>query len=331
MVDPKLHTAFVEYVELEHCGENIQFYQELTKLEDLVASSILAATIQEAAAYESARSAGSTHALARFLRAAVITSTGLQADSDPSAASNIQPASSVLITLPPLPHTLVPHGLRQRYIDIFSTFIVAGSPQEINVTDATRKRIAAALTPILSTASSSSHNSATNSHSPSSPPGFSDHGVDEAPPATLFNAAGDEIVDLLYRDTFKRFVAWRAKVGSSAVSIADSGSSTPSSARASYEGKRGKKDQQTADDDFEDPLGDLTPDMAMMLLAQAAIQAEQDRDSTPSSATASPSPKKKGITSFWKRKKDAAVKPPREVFLDQRKEARATSGTHRRF
>ncbi|KAJ3104524.1 hypothetical protein HDU97_009137 [Phlyctochytrium planicorne] len=294
MVDPNLYSAFVDYVEIEHCGENIQFYQELCKLEDLVACSLMASSIQEAAAYESARSIGSTHALARFLRAAATTS---QTNIEESTA-----ITSVLITLPPLPvQALPPPNLRTKYFDIFTTFIAQGSPMEINVTDATRKRIANALVPILSISAVSSK---TGSPSPAAPePGAQF----ESFPCTVFNAAGDEIVDLLYRDTFKRFVAWRAKNASAAPPPpSESGSSTPSSSRPSHDIKRQNKREKDSkqEDDFEDPMADLSPEMAMMLLAQAAIKAEQAREARMAEkARNQPQSKKKDLP-FWRRKKD---------------------------
>ncbi|KAJ3201729.1 hypothetical protein HDU67_001104 [Dinochytrium kinnereticum] len=303
MVDPKLYSAFVDYVELEHCSENIQFYQELTQLEDLVASSVLASSIQEAASYESARSAGSTQSLARFLRAAAtaMASSSTQStdhlDSTTNPPTLLNPASSILITLPPLPASPAPSALRQRYLEMFQTFIAAGSSLEINVTDATRKRIAAALVSITTPHSTSS----------SMQPNEDDPATF---PSTVFDAAGDEIIDLLYRDTFKRFVTFRAKQHSHPTTGTD-GSSTPSSStRGSHDAKRNTG--RLTDDDFEDPLGDITPDMAMLLLAQAAIQAEEQRERREASSSSSSSlatsgtstPKKKG---FWRWRKDGTT------------------------
>ncbi|KAJ3112118.1 hypothetical protein HDU96_004922 [Phlyctochytrium bullatum] len=280
MVDPRLHGSFVEFVEHEHCGENIQFYEALAKLEDLIASSTLASSIQEAAAYESARSAGATHALARFLRASA-TATG---------SSHEEPtnASSVLVYLPPLPYIPAPPSLRSKYVEMYNTFIAQASPQEVNVTDATRRRIAAALAPALA----------------------GDAGDDAAPPATVFDAAGDEIVDLLYRDTFKRFVAWHAKMATAAAQ-AETGTSSPnsstlSSSRPSADGRRRKTNDLDDADDFVDPMEDLTPDLAMMLLAHAAMQAEETRAAKQREAAAAAAAKK---TPFWRRKKVEAGDP----------------------
>ncbi|KAJ3110905.1 hypothetical protein HDU96_006158 [Phlyctochytrium bullatum] len=321
MVDSRLYAAFVDYVEREHCGENIQFYQELSKLEDLIASCTLASSIHEAATYESARSAGATHALARFLRAAAAAAAAASTNSLATTATVEEPttASSVLTSLPPLPSTPAPPSLRRRYLELYNTFIAQGSPQEINVTDATRRRIANALAPVLAISSVASGNALqAPSGPPSSQPSPSAGGEtggtganDDAPPATVFDAAGDEIVDLLYRDTFKRFVGWHAKNGltGSSMGLGASGEtaspagSAMSSSRPSHDGKR-RPNKNEPEEQFEDPMEDLTPDLAMMLLAQAALQAEEARSKSkataPSSGSGTSTPKK---LAFWRRKK----------------------------
>ncbi|KAJ3096245.1 hypothetical protein HDU97_006078 [Phlyctochytrium planicorne] len=295
MVDQRLFSAFGDYVKMEHCGENIEFYQELSKLEDLIACGIMATSIQEADAYSTARKAGSTHSLARFLRYAATTSQSCSENTTEASSA----ATSVLISLPPLPSQAPPPpDLKSHYINIFTTFIAQGAPMEINVTDATRKRIASKLATIIP------------SHTASSIPTDQVGAGSDNFPCTVFDSAGDEIIDLLYRDTFKRFVNYYSKNLSQfthALSVTESPSSTPTtSSRPSHDMKRPQRKEKELkqDSSLGDPMEDLSPEIAMMLLAQAAIRAEQERDSKAQDAGKSPQPKKKTDLAFWRRKKE---------------------------
>ncbi|KAJ3133289.1 hypothetical protein HK101_004468, partial [Irineochytrium annulatum] len=309
MVDVELNKLFTEFVEMEHCTENMVFYNELNKLEDLIASQTVTTSITEAAAYESARSAGSSHALARFLRAAAaasaytasaVTTPKASLDEDRDAArrhahsASQNAASAILAALPPLPPNAAPNNLIPHYVDIFMTFIAAGSKEEVNVTDATRKRIAGALKEAVDTFSVSSVTASANKAD-----ALAKSSLASPLLSTIFDPVGDEIVDLLYRDTFKRFVAWRSKVASE-----DRDREREQTASATGSTHLKAPDASTSSSrktsaEFED-LQTVDHETAFMALAKAAMAAEREREVL---AKLQPTQIEKEHRPFWSRKK----------------------------
>ncbi|KAJ3154141.1 hypothetical protein HK101_001674, partial [Irineochytrium annulatum] len=297
IVDPELLASFGDYVEKEHCSENLQFYTELTKLEDRVAAQTHTTSMADAAAYESARSAGSTHALARFLRAAA-TATSLASNatltptsnddvhsstSSPSHSSNptapkkaasASHATALLATLPPLPPATAPQGLIPSYVELFRTYIAQGAPQEINVTDANRRRIAASLKDAVAALNARAAGGTAAANTTADLPGFQ---------SNVFDPAGDEIVDLLYRDTFKRFVAFRMRAVEEQVTTPQTGGAAAG----------GSEERLAAG------LSELDGETALMLLAQAAINAEREREREQASQVAVVNERKR--TPFWRK------------------------------
>jgi hypothetical protein len=94
----------------------------------------------------------------------------------------------------------VPPKLIQIYVDFCKFFFFPGSSHEVNVTATTRRKILTAMFgPNYSAMVSAANN---NNNGPMQIEPFT---------TTVFDQAADEILDLLYRDTFKRFVSIRAK------------------------------------------------------------------------------------------------------------------------
>ncbi|KAJ3412329.1 hypothetical protein HDV05_000926 [Chytridiales sp. JEL 0842] len=208
LADEGLMAEFSEFIELEHCSENLLFYKELALLEDLAAAHTPAASIDLVNAYEAARAVGATQVLARFLRAANANNSSCDTSQQQQQQ---QQASHLLINLPSLsPSQPVPQKLIQVYADFCKFFFLPGSPYEVNITASSRRRL---LTKVF---------------------GTSDVGADTVPVGlvekkekpevlvdvetttdvfemTVFDKAADEVLDMLYRDTFRRFVDVKQK------------------------------------------------------------------------------------------------------------------------
>ncbi|KAJ3327505.1 hypothetical protein HDU76_011686 [Blyttiomyces sp. JEL0837] len=214
MVDDVLHAEFAEFIAGELCTENLAFYRELAILEDLLASHTPTSSITDAAAYEAARSAGSTQTLARFLR----STTTITSSSDPSTITSQQTTvtpqpstnqsnvvTALLSTLPPIPTTNVPVNLIPKFVDFYKTFFVNGSVQEVNIPSSVHKKVAATLSDAVS-AIGSRNQSGVTPVTPITPL------TNITLPSNVFDLAANEVLMMLYSDTFKRFVHVRPKL-----------------------------------------------------------------------------------------------------------------------
>ncbi|KAI9340755.1 hypothetical protein DFJ73DRAFT_844217 [Zopfochytrium polystomum] len=194
MVDASLNGDFVRFVEIEHGNENIFFYRELAALEDLVTSTIGGLSYEAAAAYTAARAGGSSHVLARFIRRSFPSLNACSPQVPPPnfpSKRQLPPATTIgeppplltlLASLPPLPPgcPIIPS--------------LPGSVYEVNIPSAVRTRITRAMAGL---------------ERPDQP--MSD--TEAEPTVSLFDAAADEVLRMMYSDTFQRFVMWRRSGG----------------------------------------------------------------------------------------------------------------------
>ncbi|KAI9339429.1 hypothetical protein DFJ73DRAFT_948228 [Zopfochytrium polystomum] len=254
MVDPDLLPDFVSFVELEHCFENILFYGDLMALEDRAASLIPFLTPESSAVYMAARSAGSSHALARFLRTnlppAVSNLPASAAASAPGGpprahSSSVSPLVATLSSLPPLPPAYpVPPQLLSAYRDLYEKFLVHGTLLEINVPDSIRSRVVRAI---------------------------ADLGNANTVLATLtmFDDVADEVLRTLYTDSFQRFVTWRRNGGSvgkqqrqSKSRDSDAGTVASDSSEGRRRTRSGRQNLPPPEPTEEDQLADLVGSMS---------------------------------------------------------------------
>ncbi|KAJ3410376.1 hypothetical protein HDV05_003854 [Chytridiales sp. JEL 0842] len=326
LVDEALFEAFGGFVELEHCSENILFYKELALLEDLAASCTPASSLTDASEYESARSAGATQVLARFLKATPSGATTTQtATTTTSSITTVQPATTILTTLPPLPASQkVPAKLVQIYIDFCKFFFLPGSTHEVNVTASTRRKILSCVMPKEGEESG----------------GGGDVQQGGEFDIRVFDAAADEVLELLYKDTFKRFVSVRSKQQQQNVSLSSSVSSkgagaggpaeqvekamtTAASSIASMFPNMIRSKSKTEGTGFRSSSESLTPVPTEPLpvtatassSSSAAIASSATATATESSNIDSPPSTPKPSRPFWKRAKDPLLSKSKSSSL----------------
>lgn len=94
-----------------------------------------------------------------------------------------------------LPRSSLPIDVQRAILQFYRTFIIAGSPYEVNISHAIRQNVVDSL-PETFTASKPSEHEASLSAGPEC-----------SIPVHIFDEAADEILDLLFRNTFHLFVA----------------------------------------------------------------------------------------------------------------------------
>ncbi|KAJ3090280.1 hypothetical protein HK102_004229 [Quaeritorhiza haematococci] len=157
LYDPVLYSDFQELAEADHCKENLMFFENYTKLEQLLADYVpkYGGGSRGRTGLSVPKDMSYTRSVARFLHHGT------------EEAANQQTVDI------PVPVRLVSH-----FLLFHASFIAPGAPHEVNITDKLRRRIAEQLAA----------------------------GGGHRVPATVFDGAADEVLGLLYQNTFRKFV-----------------------------------------------------------------------------------------------------------------------------
>jgi len=163
LYDQFLCKEFADFIEADHCKENMMFFDSYSKLERLL--------IENVPKYENTRTQVPVSKLnPNSAQYGKFVSCFLQLE-DVSAHPNTISADSIFI----------PSAIYSHFILFHATYIAPGSPHEVNITDKLRKKIAVSL------ALEGGRNV----------------------PSSVFEGAVKEVMDLMYLNTFKKFVAAR--------------------------------------------------------------------------------------------------------------------------
>ncbi|KAI8826697.1 uncharacterized protein EV422DRAFT_562750 [Fimicolochytrium jonesii] len=169
LFDTHLYEKFVAFAKATLCTENVMFYEAFVHLEVLLAKYVPVEIQMEA---------GMTRCLTRFL-----LEQSSRSSSPASTKGNSVPRSSL------------PIEVQQAITQFYRTFIMAGSPFEVNISHAIRQNVVDSLPEMFATQNMSEKGIS-----------LSENNVDCDIPVTIFDEAADEILDLLFRNTFHLFV-----------------------------------------------------------------------------------------------------------------------------
>ncbi|KAI9351500.1 hypothetical protein BDR26DRAFT_851175 [Obelidium mucronatum] len=169
-VDGPLFKEFKQFAENDQTHPeaigNLNFYQAMCNIEDQIAATTPADSEIDAASYRTARDEGLNQTLTRFIKYTLET--------NPFGSGDLTNRTLV----PPIPVGPIHSNLKSQCVDIFNTYVSENAPVQVSLTSDLRRRAKTAI---------NEENGSTFT-------------------TNVFNDCMDQIVKLLYNQTFMRFV-----------------------------------------------------------------------------------------------------------------------------